>query len=305
MRFSATDAAFEGFRLIRRKPSVLIWWTLAYLVVFAVMAAVMIGPMAIIIPQLEALEALGDAARPEDLMPLAGPYFGMLALLLPLGLLSNAISYSAVTRAVLTPAKSAWGYMRLGGDEMRVLLVSLVLGLVLIGIYMAAIFAALFAAGAGAAMEAPFMYLLAFLVGLFGFVVVIWLSVRLSLAVPLVIDRKQVNFFGSFRLTKGKFWPLLGMGLLVAIITIVISLLISLVTQPLLLMLGSGLMTDLEQAEELSDVMALMQQNLPLLGIMVLSQALTSALTIAIMLAPFTAAYMALSGQRNAAPETD
>jgi hypothetical protein len=305
MRFSATDAAFEGFRLIRRKPSVLIWWTLAYLVVFAVMAAVMIGPMAIIIPQLEALEALGDAARPEDLMPLAGPYFGMLALLLPLGLLSNAISYSAVTRAVLTPAKSAWGYMRLGGDEMRVLLVSLVLGLVLIGIYMAAIFAALFAAGAGAAMEAPFMYLLAFLVGLFGFAVVIWLSVRLSLAVPLVIDRKQVNFFGSFRLTKGKFWPLLGMGLLVAIITIVISLLISLVTQPLLLMLGSGLMTDLEQAEELSDVMALMQQNLPLLGIMVLSQALTSALTIAIMLAPFTAAYMALSGQRNAAPETD
>jgi hypothetical protein len=28
MGFSATEAAFEGFRVVRRKPTALIWWAL-------------------------------------------------------------------------------------------------------------------------------------------------------------------------------------------------------------------------------------------------------------------------------------
>ena len=33
MSFSATDAAFEGFRVVRRNPVALVAWTVVYLVV--------------------------------------------------------------------------------------------------------------------------------------------------------------------------------------------------------------------------------------------------------------------------------
>ena len=60
MAFSATDAAFEGFRLVRRNPMALVAWTLLYLVytlatLFA--AGGMMRSMSVWMEQVEALEA--------------------------------------------------------------------------------------------------------------------------------------------------------------------------------------------------------------------------------------------------------
>lgn len=46
------------------------------------------------------------------------------------------------------------------------------------------------------------------------FVFLIWLAVRLSLASPLTFDTRRVRVFGSFALTRGRFWSLLGAYLL-------------------------------------------------------------------------------------------
>ena len=37
MSFSATDAAFEGFRVVRRRPVVALAWGLTYLLLYLVM----------------------------------------------------------------------------------------------------------------------------------------------------------------------------------------------------------------------------------------------------------------------------
>ncbi len=293
MTFSATEAVFEGFRLVRRKPSVLIWWTLAFFVILAICGAVVAAPMSAIFQQLKALEESNPTSI-EEFQPVFAAYAGMMAVFLPLGLLFNAVAYSAVARGVLQPTKGAWGYLRLGGDELRVLLVNLVLSLLLMAVYLAFVFAGFAAFGAGQAMNAPFMYLLGAVVMLLGLGVLIWLAVRLSLAVPLVIDGKKINFFGSFRLTKGKFWPLSGMGILAWLISVVITILFSLVAQPLMLLVGSDLQAQMAQISDPSELIPLLQQNLPELAVLLLTNAISTALTLAIMTAPFSAAYKQL-----------
>ena len=306
MTFSATDAVFEGFRLIRRKPMVLIWWTLAYLVFFAIMGAIAAAPLSTIFQQVAAFEDTAGPSSWQDIQPLMVAYGTLLALLLPLGLLINAISYSAVARGVLQPSRSAWGYLRLGADEWRVLVVTVVLNLLLMGIYAAAVVATIALVGTGASMQAPWMYLLAALVFLSGLGVLIWLAVRLSLAVPLVIDRKELNLFGSFRLTKGRFWPLLGMGILAWLISFVISMLFGLVVQPAMLLFGPSLESQLAQMQDPAELITLLRQNLPLLGVFLLSNAVSTALVLAVMLAPFSAAYRDLTGSGpSSAPASD
>ena len=43
MTFSATEAAFEGFRVVKRKPLTVVFWALAYLVFFVLFFA-LAGP---------------------------------------------------------------------------------------------------------------------------------------------------------------------------------------------------------------------------------------------------------------------
>ena len=67
MTFSATDAAFEGFRVVRRKPLVLLWWAAFYLVSFALIFLVAAGPIAGLMAAAADLENMGPGATPEDL----------------------------------------------------------------------------------------------------------------------------------------------------------------------------------------------------------------------------------------------
>lgn len=294
MRFSATEAVFEGFRLIQKRPSVLIWWTLGYLAFFAICGAIVATPLVTFFQQAQILEGREPTSY-EEIRPMLTAFIAMFALIFPLGLLGKAIIYAAVARGVLQPGKGAWGYLRLGADELRVLGVTLILGFLMMALWCAIVFATMTVIGVGTAMNAPLLYLLATLLFLAGVGLLIWLSVRLSLAVPLVIDRQQMNVFGSFGLTKGKFWPLLGMSILTAIIVIVVSMIFSLVIQPFMLLLGPGLQSQVEAIEDPAELITLMQSNLPLLAIFLVSNAVSTALTVAVQLAPFSAAYRDLT----------
>ena len=289
MAFSATDAAFEGFRVVRRRPMALIFWALFY-------GLIMVGAFALMGPNLigfitatEQLEQSGATPSMEDFAPLFQMMGLLFAVLLPLSLIASAMIYAAVSRSVLRPGESAFGYLRLGMDEVRVLVVSVVLFLVIMVLMVVASGIIGAVIGMTVAAEMPALWLLVVLLVLAAICAFIWLSVRLSLAIPITMAERRIAIFDSFGFTKGRFWPLLGMALLAWVMSIVVGLLGSLVAMPLQLATGGGMMA-LEGLEDES-LQVILQSAWPAIAAWILINAIMSALQVAVLYAPFSAAY--------------
>jgi hypothetical protein len=108
MAFSASDAAFEGFRVVRRRPLALVFWALAYLVIYAATFA-LAGPAIVSMgAQAEAIGA-ADPASFEAFEPLLRSYMALVAVVMPVALVLGAVLYAAVARAVLRPTESSFG----------------------------------------------------------------------------------------------------------------------------------------------------------------------------------------------------
>ena len=160
MAFSATDAVFEGFRVVRRQPLTLAFWSLFY-AASMVAAFAMIGPSLIgFVTATEQLEQSGATPTMEDFAPLFQTMGLLFAVLLPISLIASAMIYAAVARAVLRPGESAFGYLRLGMDEVRVLVVSVVLFLVFMVLMAVSSGLIGVAIGMTVAAEAPALWLL-------------------------------------------------------------------------------------------------------------------------------------------------
>ncbi|HVL41914.1 MAG TPA: hypothetical protein VM348_07135 [Brevundimonas sp.] len=299
MAFSATDAAFEGFRLVRRNPLALVAWTLLYALltlttVFSL--ARVAGPMADLIVKAEALEGV-TRPPPEQIMALMadfGVVMSQVLWLAPVSLVVGAMLSAAVARGVLKPSGDRFGYLRLGMDEVRVLAVTLVLGIVMglaavIGMaVLGVVFMAADAAGAGAIVR-----LIGFCAFLCAFV---WASVRLSLAVPITVAEKRFAFFDSFGVTRGRFWPLLGMAVIVIVMVMVVQLLSVIVSLPL--QVASGLEDwTFGAGQDAEVIMAAMDVTNPWVIGHAVVEAIVAALTVGILYAPFAAAYRDITGR--------
>ena len=291
MSFSATEAAFEGFRIVRRKPVVVLFWSAVYLTVFA--ATFLIGA-----PSLARIMAMAETVQSSepsvaDMEQLGLAYSGFLAWVTPLFLLSGAVLSAAVARSVLRPEQSAWGYLRLGRDELRVLAVSIAMGLILgvIGAVGFTIVSLLFAVGTSSGQA--ILFLVALLVALGVIAGLIWLGVRLSLAVPMTLDRGRITLFESFKATKGRFWPMLGMTLIVAIMTLVVSFLGGIVAMPITLITGG-----LERLAQVDGAAyaEILTTAWPALTAWSVVNAILSALQLAVLYAPFSAVWRDVRG---------
>jgi hypothetical protein len=294
MAFSATEAAFEGFRVVRRNPMALIFWALFY-AVFMVAIFAMMGPNLIsFITATEQLEQSGATPSMEDFAPLFQMMGLFFAILLPLSLVASAMIYAAVSRAVLRPGESALGYLRLGMDEVRVLVVSVVLFIVFMVV--TAVASGIIGAviGMTIAADTPALWLLVVLLILAAIGACIWLAVRLSLAIPITMAERRIAIFDSFGFTKGRFWPLLGMALLAWVMSIVVGLLGSLVAMPLQFATGGGMMA-LEGLEDES-LQVILQSAWPAIAAWIVINAVMSALQVAVVYAPFSAAYRDMKG---------
>ena len=299
MAFSATDAAFEGFRVVRRRPMALVFWSLFYIAVMAAAFAVM-GPNLIsFVSATEQLEQSGATPSMEDFAPIFQMMGLLFAVMLPLGLIAGAMINAAVSRSVLRPSESAFGYLRLGMDEVRVLVVSIVLSIV----FMVAMFVVSGILGAvigmAAAAEAPALWLVVVLLVCAGIALFVWLLVRLSLAIPITMAERRIAIFDSFAVTKGRFWPLLGMALLAFVMSMVVGILGGLVAMPIQLATGglAGL-SDLEG----ESLQVLLQSAWPAIAAWVVINAIMSAMQVAVVYAPFSAAYRDIKGgEPNAA----
>lgn len=291
MIFSATDCAFEGFRLTRRAPVAVLLWAVAYAVFFGLLF-LLVGPHFVTIMSL--ISQLEGQTEPsiEDMQPLMQAYGVIVAWAAPLGLMFSAVISTAIARSVIRPEDRKFGYMRLGKDELRVLGASLIVALIMfavtfVGFMLVSLVAAL-------AVAAPALWLAVVLLSLAVLAIVIWLSVRLSLVVPATFAEGRIAVKPAFAMTGKKvFWPLLGMAVIAWIMAMLVGLLGSAVAAPLSLMVGGAeRMVGMEGAS----VSSLLSALGPMLAVSLVVNAVMTAAQIVIMYAPFSAAYLQLKG---------
>ncbi|RZJ45752.1 MAG: hypothetical protein EON87_06720 [Brevundimonas sp.] len=292
MSLSATEAAFEGFRVARRSPLAIVWWSGAYLLMFA--AVFLIGGPALVqvMAQAQALESGGDPSM-DDIRALGESYAAFMGWIVPPAIIIGSMLNAAVARAVIRPAESSFGYLRFGMDEVRVFVVSLALG-VLVALAAMVIFGVIgVLAGFASASGQSWMWLIIVLASLAGIAAIVCLMVRLSLAIPITLAERRMAVLSSWGLTKGHFWPLFGIAVIAAIMSIIVSLLGGIVAAPLTLLTG-GLNT--LSSQEGASLVELIQVGWPALLAWGVINSVLSALQIAVLYAPFSAAYLQLRG---------
>ncbi|HYE46668.1 MAG TPA: hypothetical protein VEA44_12950 [Caulobacter sp.] len=219
---SSTDAGLVGFNLARSHPMVIPAWAILDLISSVVIVTLLIslaGPALMEAQNFQPGADL-DAARVAEV-------YGRLApaglLVIPLSLFFGGILYAGASRLVLRPEDRGFGWLKLGGDEFRQMLLLLVIGLIFMLAYLAVGVVVGLVAGLGAVASPQIGILLAVLGGLLGIGFLIWLAVRLSLASPATFALGRLAIGESWRLTKGRFWSLLWAYVLAIIMAIIVG----------------------------------------------------------------------------------
>lgn len=244
MKFSVGKAIGDAFGLIRSRPvSVFVWGLL------------LVGPMlaitAIMFPMLASLP-VAETQTEEDMGPVMAQMmqFQLWSALLQLvQMLSMAVIYAAIFRAILRPAERSWFSLRLGMDEVRIAVVGLAIG---VGIYILAILMVLVGVMLGFAVHSlvqpswPFITLM--ILGFLG--VFFWLLARTSLMAPASLMRRDFAFVEGWKLAKGQSLRLFGMMVLIVLIVLMIELVILVIGFALFAALNAGGLANFERAME-------------------------------------------------------
>lgn len=183
--FSASDAALEGFHLLRRRWRVVLGWA-GFNLLALIMVAVVSAVMSVI------AGAVGGGAQAPALL-FAGLVGGFLTLF------TQAILSAGVYRLELRPQEPAFLHLRLGRDELRLVVVWLI---TITGAWVLGWAGALLGGvlgGGGLWLE------------LLGAAVAVFLAVRFLLAAPIAFAERKIDFVRAWRLSRGRFWALLGM----------------------------------------------------------------------------------------------
>lgn len=296
MSFSATDAAFEGFRLVRRNPLALVAWSLLYLILSLANLFASAESMKSMVAMTEMMEGMRGSPPTtfEDMLPILEAYGQAMSStiwLIPISILVGSVLYAAVARGVLFPQDKSFGYIRIGMDEVRVLVVTFVIAIAGVAVYALA-FAAVFALGAVAiAAEQPWIWLFVILGFFAAIALMIWLAVRWSLAVPITVAEKRFAFFDSFSLTRGRFWPLLGMAIIAGLMALVIMALSMVVAMPISMMSGMSMMTTMGASDDPAAILKAFDPTNPWTIAAAVVNAIVYALVVGVVYAPFAAAY--------------
>jgi len=237
--FSMQDAAFTGFRVVREHPKALAFWALAALAASLVFGTVFVSMAG---PALTTLQAINSqpSRDPTQVLALFGQLAPAYGLFFGAAIAFNSFLYAAMNRAVFRPTDDRFGYFRAGADELRqfglqllafVMFVGVYLVLMVVMVLLAILFALASKAAAGIGVALGVAAVLCALV---------FLAVRFSLASALTFDGGRVNLFGSWTLTRGRFWPLFGTYLLAFALAVVVYMLSLLVIFAAAAMVSGG-----------------------------------------------------------------
>ena len=237
--FSSTDVALEGFRVTRERPTAILAWAGLSLVVSLLTTLAMVSMAG---PQFAALMSMNgskpDVAAMMAIFSRLAPAYSVTALI---WLAYNALMYAAANRAVLRPGERLTGYLRLGVDELLQLVVMILLGLIFLGVYIGLVIVIGLLSWAVDVAYKP----AASAVAVIGFIALlcalIWLAVRLSLASAATFDTRQIGIGASWRMTRGRFWPLLGAYVIAVVLVVVIWLLGLIILFAIAAAVGGGL----------------------------------------------------------------
>jgi hypothetical protein len=295
MSFSPSQTALEGFRLVRRRPASFVVWALfGGLIVEAFVAAVMYayGDM---------FAFTGDwasRAQPPDPASIQAilQAFGRMALLLTAGslllIVVMAALLAAIYRAVLAPGSKAFAYLRLGGAELRLIAFQILLMVLLWTCELSLIGVIIGVATTSLLVEAKIAIGLA--AGIAVVALAVFLLVRLSLAGPTIVARERMDIGAAWRMTRGRFWPLLWTGLLAYALAIAVSMVANVFIQPIMFAVMPQFGGVLPGSDPLAGWRYAMD-NRVLFGAFALLAMPAFALQLVVQSAPFAAAYRELS----------
>ena len=212
-----------GFRVIAANPVAAGIWLAANTVLTFVAGASTL-------PMAGALTRIGRGAA--DTAPDPAQLFGALGPVYAVGfinLLLQIVLWAAVYRAVLRPRDSGVAYLRIGGDELRLFVLAIVLGLIWFALAMVLgmVFVGLGVAavgglgrGGGPNVAVILLMIVFGLAMLCGFV---FLSVRLALAWPLTFLRRKIVLGEAWSLSRGHFWAMFAAALVILVIYYIAS----------------------------------------------------------------------------------
>lgn len=234
------DAAMAGVRLTMRKPLVVLTWGALVMAFIALLLVIFGGGVVAII---QAVARSGSAGPgPEQILGLVGGLIG-LGLLLWIGLwVINCTIMAAAMRAELEPQYQGFAYLRFGQQELWLMGVTFVMGIVIYLFQLAISIPVVIVEGvvgagsfgaAGAAQAGDFNpAALASAIGvqLLGQVLILcataWFWLRLCLGPVMSFRERQFRLFESWTMTSGHAWRMFLAMLLVFVMVSVIYVVI-------------------------------------------------------------------------------
>ncbi len=308
-KFSVTEAATAGFGIISRKPLAVVGWALALIVGMvlpALLCVLALGPEFVEMMKLAA-EQKGQGADPAALQRIMALNSGLTGLNMLYWLWATfvkSVFCAAVFRAVLTPERSAWAYLRVSSREMWLALVLLV-EQVLLGIaafvlaLVIGVIVAMAAVGGGEKNALAAAIITGSVGGAVAVVVVVWIALRLSMAGPMSFVDNQFRLFESWDLTRGQGWALLGVALLTVVFVLVVEMVIGGVVVGLIAA-GGGTLAAMHGQAGLEAVFnqppaQLLRQIWPWLTLLGLFGAVFGAVVQAVFYAPWAFIYRSLT----------
>ena len=292
--FSATDAAFEGFRLTRERPKVVVGWAVLCFFV-SVCSAIYLNTVG------QEASALLEAGANEQ-APDPAAFAEMMSVLFPMmivGLLLQCVMAAAVYRVILRPEERGLAYLKLGMDEVRLALLTFVYVILsafaLFGAVLAAgLIAALVMMVAGQATGA----LIGVVIEFFILGILFYAAVRLSLAPAITFAERRLSIFDSWKLTHGQFWRLTGAYFLAICGIVAMSLLVLVIFTVAVAIAKGG---DIRAAGAFfnPDISSLQSYFTLTTVLYLLVSAWLSALYYAVIVAPAAIAYRTLSGRES------
>ncbi|PZQ51777.1 MAG: hypothetical protein DI570_24925 [Phenylobacterium zucineum] len=219
MSVRPVDAALEGLQTMRRKPlAVLAWATfsLVMLPILGLFAKIVLGDEG-----RAALAGRAGSADPRGILDLVTHLGGVMVVLIAVALFLASVLQAAVIRSVVDPANDRFAYLRLGKEELQLLIVSLITWAAALGVTVipsgAVVLGASLLSGAAAGWFATLGALA--VIGLS-----LWVAVRLSLLGPHAFSHHHIDIREAWVQTHGQFLRLLGMYVLAIVLAALVSI---------------------------------------------------------------------------------
>jgi hypothetical protein len=218
--FKIEDAAFAGVGLLIRHPAAALVWAVLWTAVIALVTVPFAAGLA------DLISTVARSGTQLDPTTAANLFAGLIAFFLLAGLFSLALGSvvsCAVYRAIFNPEESAYAFLRLGDQELHVLLVNFVKGAILsvassvlggmLGLF------GLFARAVGGEMAERSVYDIGYIIVL---AVQIWLWLRFAFAGPMTFLDHRFRLFESWAMSRGMVLRLLAVGAIILLIVIVV-----------------------------------------------------------------------------------